>query len=83
MYGCASNSRGSGIANDEVKQRRSKAMDMRFYWVRDRVRQGQFLIYWSRGENNLADYFSKHHPASHHRVMRPVYLQKPSTPAVV
>jgi hypothetical protein len=25
------------IINDRVKQRRSKAIDMRFYWVRDRV----------------------------------------------
>lgn len=68
------NSTASGIANDTVKQRRSKAMDMRFYWVRDRVRQGHFLIYWSKGSGNLADYFTKHHSTSHHRAMRPVYL---------
>jgi hypothetical protein len=29
------------ITNDTVKQKRSKAMDMRFYWIRDRTRQGQ------------------------------------------
>jgi len=33
------NNTASGIANDDVKQKRSKAMDMRFYWVQDRVRQ--------------------------------------------
>jgi hypothetical protein len=27
----------TGIMNDTVKQKRSKAMDMRFYWLRDRV----------------------------------------------
>jgi hypothetical protein len=27
----------NGIANDTVKQHRSKAMDMRFYWIRDRI----------------------------------------------
>jgi hypothetical protein len=26
-----------GIANDTVKQRRSKSMDIRFYWIRDRI----------------------------------------------
>ena len=26
-----------GIANDTIKQRRSKAMDIRFYWCQDRV----------------------------------------------
>ena len=40
------NSTASGIANDSVKQKRSKAMDMRFYWIRDRVRQGQFTVCW-------------------------------------
>ena len=28
--------------------------------------QGQFRYYWRPGTQNLADYFTKHHPASHH-----------------
>jgi hypothetical protein len=68
------NSTAAGIANDTVKQKRSKAIDMRFYWIRDRVRQGQFIIYWRKGARNRADYFTKHHPTSHHVEMRPVYL---------
>ena len=68
-----------GIANDTVKQRRSKAIDMRFYWIRDRVAQKQFVIHWQRGATNLADYFTKHHPPSHHQRMRPKYLQEQST----
>jgi Reverse transcriptase (RNA-dependent DNA polymerase) len=35
------NSVAAGIANDTVKQKQSKAMDKRFYWVRDRVAQKQ------------------------------------------
>ena len=70
----------SGIAMDTVKQKRSKAMiDMRFYWIRDCVRQGQFKIYWSKGHMNRADYFSKHHPASHHQAIRSTY-SSPSNP---
>jgi hypothetical protein len=68
------NACAAGIANDTVKQRRSKAMDMRFYWIRDRVRQGHFLIHWRKGTDNLADYFTKHHSPSHHRLMRQRYL---------
>ena len=34
----------------------------------------QFHIYWSCGSDNLADYFTKHHPASHNRALRPFYL---------
>jgi hypothetical protein len=57
----------AGIANDTVKQRRSKAIDMRFYWVRDRVNQGLFIVHWRQGTDNLADYFTKHHSPAHHR----------------
>jgi hypothetical protein len=39
------NTTASGIANNIVKQKRSKAIDMRFYWIRDQRRQGQFVIY--------------------------------------
>lgn len=53
----------SGIASDTVTQRRSKAMDTRFHWTRDRVRQGQFLVLWRPGQQNLADIFTKALPA--------------------
>jgi hypothetical protein len=32
------------IINSTVQQKRSKAMDMRFLWVKDRVKQGQFNV---------------------------------------
>ena len=63
-----------GILNETFRQRRSKSMDMRFYWVRDRIRQNQFRIFWEKGSSNLADYFTKHFPPSHHRKMRSTYL---------
>lgn len=68
------NTTANGIANDNIKQQRSRAMDMRFYWLRDRAAQGQFRIYWAPGAYNLADYFSKHHPPAHHIRMRPKFL---------
>ena len=70
----ADNSCAVGLANDTVKQKRSKAIDMRFYWVKDRVKQKQFLIYWRKGVDNDADYFTKHHPPSHHRKHRSRFL---------
>ena len=33
-----------GILNNTVKQRRSKAMDIRFYWVKCRIAQGQLKL---------------------------------------
>ena len=52
-------------------------MDMRFYWIRDRVKQGQFKVLWQKGSTNLADYFTKHHPPSHHKTMRQIYIHDP------
>jgi hypothetical protein len=69
------NSTAYGIVNSSIRQRRSRAMDMRFYWVRDRVRQNHFLVYWKPGRENLGDYFTKHHPPAHHQTMRSTYLQ--------
>ena len=65
---------GDVFINDNIQQRHSRAINMRFYWVRDKFRQGQFIVYWMAGENNLSDYFTKHHPTSHHRSQRSIYI---------
>jgi hypothetical protein len=39
------NSTAFCIFNATIKQKRSKAMDMRYHWLTDRVRQKQFDIY--------------------------------------
>jgi hypothetical protein len=74
----------SGIANDTVKQRRSKVIDMCFYWVKDRIKKGQFMVYWRKGSENDADFFTKHHSPSQHRLMRSRFLhvESPDTPPV-
>jgi hypothetical protein len=78
------NSCAAGIANQTIKRKRSKAMDMKFYWIVDRVTQGQYRIKWRPGKGeskatpNAADYHSKHHSPAHHRLMRSRYLHEPS-----
>eukprot|EP00957_Ditylum_brightwellii_P060988 4629584-Ditylum_brightwellii.AAC.1 len=42
---CTGNSTADGIINNQLKQRWSHAIDMCFYWVRDRCQQGHFIIY--------------------------------------
>lgn len=76
------NSVAQGIINDTVKQKRSKAIDMRFYWLKDRVKQGQFTIYWKPGAANLADYYTKHFSPNHHTAVRPIYLKEPTSDIV-
>ena len=74
------NSTAVGLANNTVTQRRSHAIDMRFYWVRDRVNQQQYYVYWAAAHQNLADYFTKHHTPSHHRKMRKYFIYTTASP---
>jgi hypothetical protein len=69
----ADNSAAVGIANDTVKLKRSKAIDMRYHWIRDRVRQGIFQVFWSAGPENIADYFTKLQPAQRQRVFNAIF----------
>ena len=68
------NSTADGFTNKLLKIKRSKAIDMRFYWVQDRVERGDFGVRWGSGKTNHGDYFTKHHSPSHHVAVRPTYL---------
>jgi hypothetical protein len=60
------NTSAIGIATDSIKQKRSKAVDMRFHWIRDRGRQAQFIIAHIPTQQNLANYFTKNLPKESH-----------------
>ena len=45
--------------NDTLNIARSKAIDMRFHWLRDRVREGQIRVIHLPGEMQLANFFTK------------------------
>ena len=68
------NSTADGIMNKTVEQKQSKSMDVRFYWLQDRVKQRQFRVFWAPGKINLADYQSKVQPTNVHGAVRPIYL---------
>ena len=68
------NSKAEGIVTATVRQKRSKAMDMWFYWMKDRLKQKDFSVYWKPGSQNMGDYFTIHHPPHHHREIRDTYL---------
>ena len=70
------NNTAQGILNSKMRQKLSKSFDMRYWWMKDRINQGQFDLTWSPGKKNKADYFTKHHPPWHPRKMRYLYLQK-------
>jgi hypothetical protein len=60
------NATAVGIPNNTVKRQQSQSMEMRFFWVGDKVVQDMFALRWHPGQENLADYQSKHHVGSHH-----------------
>jgi hypothetical protein len=67
------------VINVKIQPKQTKAMDMRFHWLQDHECQQQFRIYWRPGKMNYTDYWTKHHPESHHRNIRKEFL----TPTIV
>jgi hypothetical protein len=74
------NTTSTGYINGTIKQKRTWSMDMRFYWVKDRVKQGLFHVCWGPGYQNLGDYFTKHHSPVHHTKMRDIYIHASDRP---
>ena len=77
------NATAIGIANNTIKRQRSRAMEMRYFWVADKVAQDRYKLVWHPGQENLADYQSKHHPGAHHAAVRPYYLHEENSPLVL
>ena len=68
------NSVANSFVHSNIKQRRSKTWDMRWNWLRDKSLHKQIQVYWGPGKENEADYFTKHHPPSYHKITRPRYI---------
>jgi hypothetical protein len=70
------NSTAFGILNEKIKQKRSKAMAMRYHWLTDGVRQKQFDVYCRPGREHLGYNHIKHNSAQHHRDIRGLILHQ-------
>ncbi len=77
------NATACALLNNMILPNALKAMDMRFHWLRCRNTQGQFCYYWRPGTQNLADYFTKHHPTSHHKSVCPTILTPANDPEYI
>jgi len=74
------NATAHALLTNKILPKALKAMDMRFHWLWCRDAQGQFRYYWRPGTQNLADYFTKHHPATHHKSVRLTILTAVNDP---
>ena len=68
----------TSITNSECKQKKSRSMDMRYNWLRDRVNRGQFTIRWCPRERNIADFFTKDLPTNEFMKLRKVIMSNGS-----
>jgi hypothetical protein len=53
------NTVAEGLASDTINAKRSKSMDVRFFWLRDRVKKLQFAMKHLPGRWNISDFFTK------------------------
>jgi hypothetical protein len=77
------NATAVGIANNTVKQNCSCSIEMLFFWVSDKCAQDMYKLSWHPGQEDLADYQSKHHTGAHHAAVRPWYLHMDNSPCVL
>ena len=71
------NSTSEGFVHKNIRLKRSKAWDMRYHWLRDNIARNNLRIFWARGTQNRADYFTKHHTTPVHLKMRPLLFSSP------
>ncbi len=74
------NAMAHALLTNKILPKALKAMDMCLNWLRCHNAQGQFCYYWRPGTQNLADYFTKHHPTSHHKSVCPTILTPANNP---
>jgi hypothetical protein len=81
------NATAIGIANTIVKRQRLQSMEMRYFWVCDKSAQGAYNVKWHPGQENLADYQSKHPPLVHHQDLHtkhsPLVLSRVTRPSTL
>jgi hypothetical protein len=74
------NAMAHALLTKKLLSKALKAMGMCFHWLRCHNAQGQFCYYWKPGTQNLADYFTKHHPTNHHKSIHPTILMSVNDP---
>jgi hypothetical protein len=74
------NTVAKGIADGTIKQKRSRAINIAYHWVRDQVTEGAFTVRWDKGSDNLADYQTKAVPISDFRAIKATYQDTHQAP---
>ena len=66
----------TAFIHQTMQHEKSKSWDMRYWWLKEKLVQSEFDIFWDKGVNNWADYFTKHFAPSVHQLLRPRYVHR-------
>ena len=72
-----------GIVNNTIKRQRSRAMEMKFFWLLDKQAQSEFKFYYHPGQENLGDYHTKAFTAKDTNRARPFYVHDKHSPRIL
>ena len=56
---------------------------MRYFWITDQVKIGNFDVQWHPGQENRANYYTKLFDGKHHQEVRAWYLHETNSPRVL
>ena len=74
------NTTAVGICHNTIKRQRSRAMNMRYFWLMCQEAQRILAIRHHPGQENLGDYQTKNHSGAHHKRVRPYYQHTIDSP---
>jgi hypothetical protein len=67
------------LLTNKILPKAFKEMDLQCHWLHCHKAHNQYQIYWRPGTHSMADYWTKHHPASHHKAFWPQILMLSTT----
>ena len=74
------NTTAVGIVNNTIKRQRSRAMNMRYFWLLCQEAQRILHVRYHPGQENLGDMPTKNHNGAQTQRSRPFYLQTKQSP---
>ena len=69
------NSTTVGFVNSSMNPKKSKTWNMNMNWLHNKEVLKKIRVYWNKGKNNDADYFTKYFPPIVHSQKRLRYIQ--------
>ena len=70
------NATANAFVSRDMRHKKSKAWDMRYWWLKEKTAKNTFDIFWEKGITNWADYFTKHFSPKIHQALRPRYIHR-------